>query len=48
MTQHWEEQPIPQKSVQPWEGPGHAGETGREELAEVQQRQAQSPAPGEE
>lgn len=26
----------PQRAVQPWEGPGQAGEKGREELAEVQ------------
>ncbi|RMB94463.1 hypothetical protein DUI87_29274 [Hirundo rustica rustica] len=38
----------PPRSVQPWEGPGQAGEMGREELAEVQQGQVQGPAPGEE
>lgn len=45
-TQSWEEWPIPQSAGQSSVGPQQAGEMGREELCEIQQRQ--DPAPGEE
>ncbi|XP_077041725.1 uncharacterized protein LOC143695177 [Agelaius phoeniceus] len=43
MTQCWEEQPIPLRAVQPWEGPGQAGETDR--VAEVHQGVFKKPTP---
>ncbi|XP_053825077.1 NADH dehydrogenase [ubiquinone] 1 alpha subcomplex assembly factor 2 isoform X1 [Vidua chalybeata] len=46
--QSWEQWLIPQRAVQPFRGPQQAGAMGREEPSEIQQRQMQGPARGEE